>query len=79
MKRRERFSGFGLTLGAKWVRTVLIVQLLADYVLNPGDVSRRTCEHRWLLVHDASNRTEAGDAVNFPRCTEGILAHQRTP
>lgn len=57
---------------------MLIVDVPADYIFDPGDVGRGACEHRGLLIHNASNRTKAGYTMNFPRTTRGILAHQRT-
>lgn len=60
------------------IRTVLIVDVSADDILDPGEVGRRSSEHRGLLIHNTSNRTEARYAMNLPRTTGGILTHQRT-
>ena len=57
---------------------MFIVHVPADDVLDPGDVGRGAGEHGGLLIHDTSNGAEAGYTVNFPGCSGGTLAHQRT-
>lgn len=60
------------------IHTKSIVNVLADYVLDPGDVSRCAGEHRGLFVHNTPNRSKASYAMNLPRTTHLILTHQRT-
>lgn len=60
------------------IHTKSIVDVLADYIFDPGNVGRGAREHRRLFVHNASNRTEASYTMNFPGTTMAILTHQRT-
>lgn len=57
---------------------MLIVDVSAYDVLDPGDVGRGAGEHGRLLIHNTSNRTKASYTMNFPLTIGGILAHQRT-
>ena len=52
------------------------VYVPADGVVDPGDVGGGAGEHRGLLVHDAADGAEAGDAVHLPGARGGVLAHQ---
>lgn len=61
--------------GSEMIHTVLVVHVSADDVSDPGEVGRGAGEHGGLLIHDTSNRAEAGYTVNFPRSSGGILAH----
>lgn len=59
------------------IHTKSIVDVLADYIFDPGNVGRGAREHRGLFVHNASNRTKASYTMNFPGTTMAILTHQR--
>lgn len=57
---------------------MLIVDVSAYDILDPGDVRRGASEHGGLLIHYTSNGAKAGDTVNLPRTSGGVLAHQGT-
>lgn len=57
---------------------MLIVNVPADDIFNPGDVGGGASEDGRLLIHNTSDRTKAGYTMNLPTCPWVILAHQRT-
>ena len=57
---------------------MLIVDVSADDILDPGEVGRGAGEHGGLLIHNTSDRAKASYTVNFPWTSGGIPAHQRT-
>lgn len=73
-----RFCKVGHFRPSGYTHTVFIIDVSADDIFDPGEVGRGASEHRWLLVHNASNGAKTGYAMNFPRAASGILAHQGT-
>lgn len=73
LERKQVFQ-----IWAVLIRTKTVVNVLADYILDPGEVGRGAGEHWGLFVHSAANRTKASDPMNFPRTAHLVLTHQRT-
>lgn len=58
------------------IHTDEVIDVFANDVLNPGQVSRGTSEDAGLLIKDTADWTKTSDAMHLPRGREAVLAYQ---